>query len=67
VDDKDLFHALVMGPTNFPFAIEPGEKFEYKIPMASIIENLKNKGAKKIRFRVVDTHSRTYYSNWRSI
>lgn len=65
VKGKDIFSVIsLVDKTNFPLALEPGEKYEYKMPIEAINEEFKNKGIKKVRSIIQDTHNKTYKSNW---
>lgn len=50
--------------TKYPFALEPGEKFEYKMLLDGIDKNFKKKGTTKLKSVVSDTHNKVYYSKW---
>ncbi len=52
--------------TNFPLGLEPGEKYEYNVPIESF-EDLKSNGISKIKAIIKDTHGKFYYSKWHQL
>lgn len=67
VDGQDTLSVIVFNSPNFPLGLDPGEKFEYKIPTEALDENLKSKGVRRVKCRVDDTHGSSYYSTWFNI
>lgn len=66
INDQEFFNVIVFESPNFPLGLEPGQKFEYKLPIASITE-FRSKGVNKIKCKVVDTHGDFYESPWHDI
>jgi hypothetical protein len=67
-DGQDILNEINLhSTTNFPVAIELGEKFEYKIPIIGLRRNFNEVGVKKIKSNATDTLEKQHYSNWFSI
>lgn len=65
IDGKNSFSFITFDDrTKFPLLLEPGEKFNYLMPIKGIDCEFKNKGASKIKSVVHDTHGKTYTSKW---
>lgn len=63
IDGKDVYSVINFNDkTNFPFSLEPGQKYDYKMPMEAINNNFKNIGVKMIAAIIKDTHGKAYKS-----
>lgn len=62
---KKIFSLLSFQDTqSYPKKLEPGEVFEYTVLKEDLCRNIEGKGAKKVRFIVLDTHSSKFKSKW---
>lgn len=68
VDNQNYFSIINFeAELPYPYSLEPGQKFEYKIPAESIISRIKPKGVTRIKIVVFDTYGKSYKSNWQNV
>lgn len=64
VNNKEHFNFInFTNIVNYPVALDSGEKFEYEVTI-DVNEELKEKGVKKIKAIIRDTHGKNHYSKW---
>jgi hypothetical protein len=68
IKGKDVFSIINFDDqANFPITLEPGQKYEYKMPIATVNDSFRAVGVTKVRSIVRDTHSKSYLSKWFAI
>ncbi|OYX82294.1 MAG: hypothetical protein B7Y83_15250 [Flavobacteriales bacterium 32-34-25] len=65
INGKEYFNFLDFNTTEkFPKALEPGDKFLYKVNSKAIDENFRKTGVSEIKTIIIDTYGKKYYSDW---
>lgn len=65
INGKEYFNFLDFNTKEkFPKALEPRDKYTYKVNFEVIEQNLKKSGISEIKTIIIDTYGKKYYSKW---